>query len=262
MSEPAGRGAFRAEQRVPSASRRDSPLSGPGSRSSATGDDSGLRRPGDEQELRSPGDEQDTHSGEGGRQPLPRAVSRVRQSPSADRRRPRYLRLVADGGRLVSQPPGQPARVRREPVRSTAPGQPAAPFPAVPPSQAVAPRQPAAPHQAAPHQAAARRATARTPVRLTRRGRLAVTAAAVLIVGAVSMTLAGVAQATGHSATAAHGRAGVTKVLVGPGQNLWSLAEKYAPDADTRLVIQEILQLNSMSTDQVQPGQVLWVPRG
>jgi len=90
-----------------------------------------------------------------------------------------------------------------------------------------------------------------------------VTAAAVLIVGAVSMTLAGVAQATGHSAaTAAHSREGVTKVLVRPGQNLWSLAERYAPDADTRLVIREILQLNSMSTDQVQPGQVLWVPRG
>lgn len=89
-----------------------------------------------------------------------------------------------------------------------------------------------------------------------------VTATAVLIVGAVSMTLAGVAQATGHSATAAPAREGVTKVMVRPGQNLWSLAEKYAPDADTRLVIQEILQLNSMSTDQVQPGQVLWVPRG
>ena len=89
-----------------------------------------------------------------------------------------------------------------------------------------------------------------------------VTAAAVLIAGAVSMARAGVAQATGHSATAAPARAGVTKVLVRPGQSLWSLAEKYAPDADTRLVIQEILQLNSMSTDQVQPGQVLWVPRG
>ena len=90
-----------------------------------------------------------------------------------------------------------------------------------------------------------------------------VTATAVLIVGAVSMALAGVAQATGHSAaTAAHARQGVTKVLVRPGQTLWSLAEQYAPDADTRLVIQEILQLNSMSTDQVQPGQVLWVPRG
>ena len=53
----------------------------------------------------------------------------------------------------------------------------------------------------------------------------------------------------------------ITKVEVRPGQSLWTLAEAYDPNADTRLVIQEILQLNSMSTDQVQPGQVLWMPR-
>ena len=237
MSEPAGRGALWTEQRVPSASRRDAPLPAPRNRSLATGEDSGLRRPGDEQDKQGDG---------GGRQPLPRTGSQVRRTPSADRRRPRYLRLVADGGRLVPQPPGQPARVRREPVRPAAQDQAAAPGRPPAPGRAVAPG----------------RAAARTPVRLTRRGRLVVTAAAVLIAGAVSMALAGVAQATGHSATAAPARAGVTKVLVRPGQSLWSLAEKYAPDADTRLVIQEILQLNSMSTDQVQPGQVLWVPRG
>jgi nucleoid-associated protein YgaU len=238
MSELAGRGAFRTEQRVLPASRRDAPLSGPRSRSSVTREDSGLRRP---------GGERDNQGDQGGRQPLPRTDSPVRRTSTADRRRPRYLRLVADGGRLVPPPPEQPARVRREPVRPAAPDRSAAP------RQAITPRQAAAP----------RRSAARTPVRLTRRGRLVVTATAVLIVGAVSMALAGVAQATGHSAaTAAHAREGVTKVLVRPGQTLWSLAEQYAPDADTRLVIQEILQLNSMSTDQVQPGQVLWVPRG
>jgi len=244
MSELAGRGAFGTEQRVLPASRGDAPLSGPRSRSLTTREDGGLR---------CPGGERDTHGDEGGRQPLPMAAGPVRRTPTADRRRPRYLRLVADGGRLVPQPPGQPARVRREPARPAAPRQPAGPGQAAAPGQAVAPRAVAAP----------RRTAARTPVRLTRRGRLVVTAAAVLIAGAVSMTLAGVAQATGHSAaTAAHAREGVTKVLVRPGQSLWSLAERYAPDADTRLVVQEIMQLNSMSTDQVQPGQVLWVPRG
>ena len=238
MSELAGRGAFWTERRLLPASRRDVPLSGSKSRSSATGEDSGLQRP---------GGERDNHGDQGGRQSLPRADSPVRRTSTADRRRPRYLRLVADGGRLVSQPPDQPAPVRREPARSAVQRQ------AVVPRQAAAPRRTAAPRQAA----------VRTPVRLTRRGRLVVTATAVLIVGAISMALAGVAQATGHSAaTAAHARNGVTKVLVRPGQTLWSLAEQYAPDADTRLVIQEILQLNSMSTDQVQPGQVLWVPRG
>ena len=208
--------------------------------------------------LRHPGGERDTQRDQGGRQPLRPAGGPVRRTPTANRQRPAYLRLVAEGGHLVPQPQGQPARVRHEPVRPAAPRQAAAP------DRAAAPRQAAAPHRTAtPRQAAApRRAAARTPARLTRRGRLVVTAAAVLIAGAVSMALAGMAQATGHSAaTPAHARQGVTRVLVRPGQNLWSLAEKYAPDADTRLVIQEILQLNSMSTDQVQPGQVLWVPR-
>jgi nucleoid-associated protein YgaU len=87
---------------------------------------------------------------------------------------------------------------------------------------------------------------------------------AVLLVAAGSVALAGAAQAIGHSgATARPGTAGaaVTKVEVRPGQSLWMLAEAYDPNADTRQVIQEILQLNSMSTDQVQPGQVLWMPR-
>ena len=54
---------------------------------------------------------------------------------------------------------------------------------------------------------------------------------------------------------------GVTRVEVAPGQSMWSIAEAYDPNADTRLVIQEILQMNSLSTDQLQPGQMLWVPR-
>jgi nucleoid-associated protein YgaU len=87
---------------------------------------------------------------------------------------------------------------------------------------------------------------------------------AVLLVAAGSVALAGAAQALGHSgATARPGTAGgaITKIEVRPGQSLWTLAEAYDPNADTRQVIQEILQLNSMSTDQVQPGQVLWMPR-
>jgi nucleoid-associated protein YgaU len=84
----------------------------------------------------------------------------------------------------------------------------------------------------------------------------------VLTIGAVSMVLAGAAQATGHSGAPAGLGMGMTKVIVRAGQNLWSLAEAYDPEADTRRVIQEIQQLNSMTTDQLQPGQVLWVPRG
>jgi hypothetical protein len=105
----------------------------------------------------------------------------------------------------------------------------------------------------------------RTPLtlprpRLTRRGRMAVTGVSALLIGALSVGLATAAQATG-SGSASPGRY-LSKVTVLPGQSLWSLAEAYDPDADTRQVIQQIEQLNSMTGDQVQAGAVLWVPRG
>jgi hypothetical protein len=98
------------------------------------------------------------------------------------------------------------------------------------------------------------------PARLTRRGRVAVTGVSALLIGALSVGLATAAQAT-RSGSGAPGRY-AAKVTVLPGQSLWSLAEAYDPHADTRLIIQQIQQLNSMSGDQVQAGEVLWVPRG
>ena len=104
--------------------------------------------------------------------------------------------------------------------------------------------------------------TAVTPphTRLTRRGRMAVTGVSVLLIGALSVGLAAAAQATraGSSSPGGH----LAKVAVRPGQSLWSLAEAYDPDADTRQVIQQIKQLNSRTGDQVRTGEVLWVPRG
>ena len=164
----------------------------------------------------------------------PRRTSTARRRGTARRAAgPATLRLVADGGRLVRQEQGQREDVQRASVRTAA----------------------------TPHPAAARRETT-TPVRLTRRGRMVLTAAAVLTIGAVSMAVAGAAQAGGHSGAPAGPGRGVVKVQVRPGDSLWSLAEAYDPGADTRLVIQDILQLNSITGDQVQPGQILWVPRG
>jgi nucleoid-associated protein YgaU len=191
----------------------------------------------------------------------PRPARRRRHARDVAGQAPRPpLRLAATDGRVVRPAPGEP--VRTNPGALDAPAVPLAP-----------PQHQAAPHQAAPHQAAARpaglaagrsAAPGPAPLRLTRRGWLVVTGMAVLLVAAGSVALAGAAQAIGHSgATARPGTAGaaITRVEVRPGQSLWTLAEAYDPNADTRQVIQEILQLNSMSTDQVQPGQVLWMPR-
>jgi hypothetical protein len=97
-------------------------------------------------------------------------------------------------------------------------------------------------------------------VRLTLRGRVVVAGASALAIGALSITLATAAQAS-HAGQAAPGRY-AAKVEVRPGQSLWALAEAYDPNADPRLVMQQIQQLNSMAGDQLQPGEVLWVPRG
>jgi hypothetical protein len=95
--------------------------------------------------------------------------------------------------------------------------------------------------------------------RLTRRGRVVVTGVSALLIGALSVGLATAAQAT-RAGSGSPGRY-VAKVTVLPGQSLWSLGEAYDPNADTRLIVQEIQQLNSMRGDQVQAGEVLWVPR-
>ncbi len=104
------------------------------------------------------------------------------------------------------------------------------------------------------------------PARLTRRGRVVAAGASALVIGAVSTVLATAAQAAHTGQAGQAGQAGpgryAAKVEVRPGQSLWSLAEAYDPDADPRLVVQQIQQLNSLAGDQVQPGEVLWVPRG
>ena len=103
-------------------------------------------------------------------------------------------------------------------------------------------------------------------VRLTRRGRVVAAGVSALAVGALSITLATAAQAAHAAHAGQSGQSGpgryAAKVEVRPGQSLWSLAQAYDPDADPRLVVQQIQQMNSMAGDQLQPGEVLWVPRG
>jgi LysM repeat protein len=51
-------------------------------------------------------------------------------------------------------------------------------------------------------------------------------------------------------------------VVVRPGQTLWSIAARAEPTADPRAVIQQIMEVNAISSPDVQPGELLWVPRG
>ena len=100
------------------------------------------------------------------------------------------------------------------------------------------------------------------PLRLTRRGWVVVTVAAALLVAVLSLLAAGVAQATNHGPSPRAARQGLVQVVVRPGQSLWSVAESADPGQDTRAVIQQIIDLNSLTGDTVFAGQQLWVPRG
>jgi hypothetical protein len=100
------------------------------------------------------------------------------------------------------------------------------------------------------------------PLRLTRRGRIVVAVTAALLVTIISLLAAGVAQATNHASSPRGARQNLVQVVVRPGQTLWSVAESADPDQDTRVVVRQIVDLNSLSGPTVQAGQQLWVPRG
>jgi hypothetical protein len=117
--------------------------------------------------------------------------------------------------------------------------------------RAQAVRPPAPRGQAAP-----------APLRLTRRGRIVVAAAAALLVTLLSLLATGAAWATSHSVPARGAYRGVAQVVVLPGQSLWSVAENADPNADTQAVMQQIIDLNGLTSDVINIGQRLWVPRG
>jgi LysM domain len=147
----------------------------------------------------------------------------------------------------------------RAAARWTAPLDPPAPAP----SQAPRP-QPSSDQAARPRPArgqATRPETANPPLRLTRRGRVVVAVAAALVLAALSLVIASAAQATNHPVSPRAAEQGLTQVTVHPGQSLWSVAESADPAADTRVVIQQIIELNGLTGNVVFAGQRLWIPR-
>ena len=112
------------------------------------------------------------------------------------------------------------------------------------------------------HSAALRPEVPAVPLRLTRRGRVVVAALAALLVTVISLLAGSAAEATNHALSPGAARQNLVRVVVSPGQSLWSVAESTDPDQDPRAVIQQIIDLNALTSDVVSPGQQLWVPRG
>jgi hypothetical protein len=103
----------------------------------------------------------------------------------------------------------------------------------------------------------------RAPLRLTRRGRLVVTVLLVAVFSAAVLLLtalvSGRAQATNHGEPRA-GYQGMHKIVVRPGQTMWSIAAAAEPTADPRSVVQEIMSANALDGPGITAGQLLWVP--
>jgi hypothetical protein len=169
------------------------------------------------------------------------------------------------------EPPALPAALPQDSARSraaarwtepvaptvTAPDQPARPEPAR--SQILRP-EPAHGQPDRPEPAGGQPGT--VPLRLTRRGRVVVAVAVALLLAALSLVIAASAQATNHPVAPHGAQQNLAQVTVRPGQSLWSVAENADPSADTRAVIQQIVELNALSGDVVFAGERLWVPRG
>jgi LysM repeat protein len=101
------------------------------------------------------------------------------------------------------------------------------------------------------------------PLRLTKRGRFVFAVLVVVVLSLfvllVTALVSGRAQATNHGQARA-GYQGMHQVVVRPGQTLWSIAASTVPTADPRIVVQQIMTANALSSSTISAGQLLWVP--
>ncbi|MGF1645515.1 MAG: hypothetical protein ACFCVF_01110 [Kineosporiaceae bacterium] len=120
---------------------------------------------------------------------------------------------------------------------------------------------------------------ARPPLRLTRRGRrllaalrwaglvvaLTATAVATVLLAAALVAPGAVAGDGTVPAGSSEGRGAgdVTEVVVAPGDTLWALAGRHAPDRDPRDFVAEVYRLNDLPpSGLVRAGESLLVPVG
>jgi LysM domain len=169
---------------------------------------------------------------------------------------------------------GRPGAARpQHPALTVVPPQPAAkdewpqaPAPVRKPGAEVDERERRTARRAPGQPVGARRIRSRPRTRLTRRGRIVVSAlvvAAILLV-AVLAWIGGAtrAEAAGSGPPPSAVYRNLTKVVVEPGESLWTIAAQAEPAADPRSVIQQIIDLNALGGTSIQPGERLWVPRG
>lgn len=98
-------------------------------------------------------------------------------------------------------------------------------------------------------------------LRITRRGRMVLA----LLVTVVTVTIVALSILTGVPSALASGASAAkavefTTVVVVPGDSLWSIASRVAPEADPRDVIADMKRLNRLHSSDVLVGQELAIP--
>ncbi len=97
----------------------------------------------------------------------------------------------------------------------------------------------------------------RAPLRLTRRGRLAMILSTVLMLVVLGVVLGSTTVATDDPGVPVP----ATMVTVAPGQTLWDIAAKANPTGDIQVTVDDIMKLNSMASGgRLQAGDSIAVP--
>lgn len=89
------------------------------------------------------------------------------------------------------------------------------------------------------------------PLSLTRRGRVVIVVAALILICVVLSIL---------RMTASQAGAGMRTAVVQPGDTLWSVASALEPEHDPRVVVAQIEAMNHLDTSQLVPGMQLRLP--
>jgi hypothetical protein len=98
-------------------------------------------------------------------------------------------------------------------------------------------------------------------LRLTRRGWVVLVVFAAVVVSLIGLAVASGTPAADSAASAGTAGHSMTRIVVQPGQTLWTIAMRADPRADPRLIVQRIIAANALRDGSIQAGQRLLVPR-
>ncbi|MBK5305093.1 MAG: LysM peptidoglycan-binding domain-containing protein [Frankiaceae bacterium] len=93
-------------------------------------------------------------------------------------------------------------------------------------------------------------------LRLTRRGRLVL----LVLCSLILLAIISVGRAGSQAATATETGPTLQQTTVQPGETLWAVAQRIAPDNDPRQVVAQIRRINNLTSSGLQAGQQLLLP--